>query len=260
VADVSAARTTYRETPFFADVGSQMLFGILTEPCRTPHGPAVVLLRGGGQGPSSGRNQVSARTCRSLAERGFASVRFDYAGVGESTGEVERFSLARPATNDAIACIQWLRDRGLRRFVLMGGCFGARTALECVDLVDGLEGLILLALPVRDKEKDDIGTRLIVSDRTVWHYARRGFRPRAIRGLFDQRTRRAYARAIRGAWASGSTRAPERDPSTLGISMRVQTGRASHPHPLRSRNVGSELRRLPTGPEWTTRSTRRIGR
>ena len=195
------------EIPVFFPAGGETLFGILTEP-HDPIGAAAILLRGGGQGPCSERNQIDARLCRRLSEDGFHAFRFDYHGVGESTGAVERFRLDEPFEEDVEAAINWLRGRGIERFILIGGCFGARTALACAARVPGLEGLVLKALPVRDKEKDETGTWPLVPDRTVWQYASRAFRPHVVRALFSATKRRGYLRVFRAAWRA-RTESPE---------------------------------------------------
>ena len=123
--------TSRSETPFYFPVGDETLFGILTEPSGDPSGTVAVLLRGAAQGPSAGRNQASARMCRRFAEEGMHAVRFDYRGVGDSTGTVERFRLDQPFEDDLKGATGWLRDRGMDRFALVGTCFGARTALAC---------------------------------------------------------------------------------------------------------------------------------
>lgn len=196
--------TSQVEIPVFFPSGQDTLFGILTEPTSEPVGIAAVLMHGGNLGPSPGRNQMGVRLCRRLSEEGFHAFRFDYHGVGDSTGEVEQFRLDQPFTEDATAAIEWLRGRGIHRFVLIGGCFGSRTALACVSVVPGLVGLVLKAIPVRDKKKDAAGVQAFVPNRTVWGYARRAFRPQVLRGVLSSGTRRAYVGRLSSAWRARS--------------------------------------------------------
>jgi pimeloyl-ACP methyl ester carboxylesterase len=204
---IESRATAQIGTPLFFPAGDETLFGILTEPGTNAVGAASILVQGGGQGPSAGRNQTSARLCRRLAEEGYHALRFDYRGVGDSTGIVERFRLDQPFTEDLDAAIHCLRDRGIERFVLIGGCFGARTALACAPTVPGLEAIVLLSsLPVRDKEKDEVGTIPLMPDRTLWGYVRRIVRPHVIRGLLRGDQRRTYARVAQAAWRTRSTR------------------------------------------------------
>lgn len=198
--------TAKSETPVFFQAGNETLFGILTRPATDAADTAVVLLRGGNQGTSAGRNGVSARLCRRLAHEGYYAFRFDYRGVGESTGTVERFRLDRPFGKDLEGAVRCLEDEGIERFALIGQCFGARTALAYASSLPGLEALVLMAAPVRDKEKDETGTSVLVGDRGLWHYVRRGLDPQVIRGLFDRRRRRMYARLAKAAWQGHSVR------------------------------------------------------
>jgi dienelactone hydrolase len=197
----------WTEAPVFFDANGETLFGILTEPRTEPRGIAVVHLRGGNQGPSSGRNRTSADLCRRLAEHGFHALRFDYHGVGESTGTVDRFRHDDPFEQDVQACSEWLRDQGIERIVLVGECFGARTALTCSALA-GLTALVLVSVHVRDAEKDAAGTRALVRHRSLLGYATHALSPRILRQLLNRRLRRNLRRAALAAWrAESSSRA-----------------------------------------------------
>jgi pimeloyl-ACP methyl ester carboxylesterase len=192
--------TASSETPVFFRSGTETLFGILTEPTTEAIGIAAIQVPGGAQGPSTGRNQTAARLSRRLAAEGYHAFRFDYHGVGESTGTVERFRLNEPFDQDVAGGIDWLRTVGIERFVLIGGCFGARTALACATRMRGIEALVLRAIPVRDKEKDETGTWAIAPTRTFWQYARRAIRPRVILGMVQGNRRRAYIRLMTATW------------------------------------------------------------
>jgi hypothetical protein len=112
---------------------------------------------------------------------------------------VEIFRHDQTFERDLEACAGWLRDRGVGEFVLVGECFGARTALACGDL-PGLAAVILLAAPVRDAAKVPGGDTVpLVRHRSLPGYARRAFRADVVRGLADRRTRRRYLRAALGA-------------------------------------------------------------
>jgi alpha/beta superfamily hydrolase len=209
----------YVETTHFFRSGEEVLFGILSTPRSSSQNEvAVVLIPGGSQGPSSGRNQMTARLARRLAAMGLTTFRFDFHGIGEATGTVDRFRLDRPFVEDTTAALAYLTDHGINRFLLVGGCFGARTALACSRERTDIEGLVLQALPVRDKEKDATGITRVAPDRTVWQYARRGVRPHVVRNMFRRRHRRAYVHLFREAWRSrGSSENVE--PSWMSASL-----------------------------------------
>lgn len=188
----------WTEAPLFVNSGEDTLFGILTEPLGEPRGVAVVHLRDGNQGPSSGRSRSSALLCRRLAADGFHTLRFDYHGVGESTGEIDRFRLQEPFKNDVEACVRRLHDLGLTRVALVGECFGARTVLACHELA-GLEAVALIGIPLRDAEKVGRTTRPIVRHRSLVGYAIHALRPRMLREMVDPRMRRRYLVAAQSA-------------------------------------------------------------
>jgi dienelactone hydrolase len=138
------------EYPAFFPAGDETLFGIFSTAAEVDPSPAVVMLGGGGTTPTvSGRNRFYVDLCRRLASHGFGAFRFDYHGLGDSTGSGE-FRLDRPYLDDLAGVIRWLSLRGVSRYILVGSCFGARTALAGAPSIDGLEGLVLLAPPVRD--------------------------------------------------------------------------------------------------------------
>ena len=127
------------------------LYGIFTPPApeASPAGLCVILL---------GRNRwwvdrLSVKGARWLASRGFACLRFDYHGYGESEGACEFVDTERPYSEDAIAAIRFLRKEfGQQRFVLSGFCFDARTALSAVEEEGGsIEAIVAIATPPGDK-------------------------------------------------------------------------------------------------------------
>ena len=80
-------------------------------------------------------------------------MRFSYHGIAESGGEPDEIvRLDRPYVADTRAAVGWATDEGLRS-VLIGNCFGARTALATAARVPGaVAGLVLSVPPVHDFE------------------------------------------------------------------------------------------------------------
>lgn len=131
------------EEPVFFASGSERLFGVLTGPTGAANGVGVVLMTARG---TYHRNRLSVRLARRLARHGYHVLRFDFQGVGESSGAPE-FELDRPLVDDVKGAVSLLETRGLDRFMLVGSCFGARSALAAAKEVPALDGLVLAVMP-----------------------------------------------------------------------------------------------------------------
>ena len=145
--------TTLDETPVFIPAGENHLFGVYTRPTVQAKGVAVILLAGGIFRLSIGRNGYTVRLARALAAAGYHSLRIDVHGVGESTGEVEVYRLDNPLLPDFNASVDWVRQQGINRFILVGSCFGGRMCLAGAAGIDALEAVALFSVPVIDWER-----------------------------------------------------------------------------------------------------------
>lgn len=128
------------------------LFGIFTppDPAVPPAQHCVVFFTR----PRSHRNRMWVEGARRLATRGFAAFRFDYHGAGDSEGESSFLNPNRPYRDDANAVIDILRERYAHtRFIVVGACFDARTALSAfADKGSLVAGLVFFAAPVMELE------------------------------------------------------------------------------------------------------------
>jgi len=144
-AELACARA---ERPFLVDAPRGRLVGLFTPPATdAPQaGICVVHLTR----PRSHRNRMWVEGARHLAARGFAAVRFDYHGCGDSGGDSAVLDPNHPYRDDVVAVIRHAREHfGQRRFVVCGSCFDARTALSAfAEEGDAMEGLVFLAAPV----------------------------------------------------------------------------------------------------------------
>jgi pimeloyl-ACP methyl ester carboxylesterase len=189
--------TTLDETPVFFPCREATLFGIVTEPRGPARGIGVVVLSGGGTPLSTNVNRMSVRLCRQVSELGLHAFRFDYHGVGESGGASDRFHLANPFVADVEAALASLRSRGIERFVLIGSCFGARTALAAAAITADVEGLVLISPPVRDFEMGERTATRLATELSLGGYAREAFRWRNLRRIRSRWSRRLYFRLAR---------------------------------------------------------------
>jgi pimeloyl-ACP methyl ester carboxylesterase len=189
---------TFEEHPILFPAGGHELFGILSTPVTAvPRGIGVILTTGGSFIPAPNRNRLSVHLARRLAGAGFHAFRFDYHGVGESHGEIESYWLDRPFVEDLQGAIRCLEERGLRSFILIGSCFGARTILATAEQVPGLVGVVLASTPVRDFQRGDKLPSRFAADMSVWQLARRGMRSQALASLVRPQNRESFLRARR---------------------------------------------------------------
>src|SRR5206468_3179120 len=74
-----------REFPVFVPSRGERIGAVIAVPDADPRG-LVLLMPGGGGAPRAHRYAMYTKVARGLAERGIASVRMDWRGVGDSTG------------------------------------------------------------------------------------------------------------------------------------------------------------------------------
>lgn len=184
------------ETPVRFSAGTEELFGVLTEPTAASRGLGVIVLVGGACSPSTSRNRFSVKLARRLAASGFHVLRFDYHGVGESSGTILKYSLRRPFTRDLIGAIEELRRHGVGQVILIGTCFGARTALSAVGRVNGIRGMAFMTIPLRDWEQGQRVASRWARDEGLQAYIRRGLRLQVLLGMLDAKRRRRYLRVV----------------------------------------------------------------
>jgi pimeloyl-ACP methyl ester carboxylesterase len=182
------------EQAFFTSVGADQLFGVLTRPTVSPNGAGMVILAGGRYEQTSGRNRMARRLAHALAAEGFHVVRFDYHGVGDSTGVHQEFVLHEPYTDDLAAATAELRRAGVSRVAFLGDCFGARTALAGAATRDDVAAVLLVSLPWRDLARSNRKAHIQSSQLSAADYAKRGLSWRTLRRLSDPAARQAYAR------------------------------------------------------------------
>lgn len=140
---------TGAERPIWIRRGREQLLGILSLPDQS-RDLGVVLFTGGGWMPSTHRNRMYVDLARDLAGMGCTVMRFDYTGVGDSTGETKYFDFVAPHIADALAAVEAVRATGVSRVMMVGTCYGGRTALAAAKSVGDLVGLVLVASPVED--------------------------------------------------------------------------------------------------------------
>ena len=137
----------FLESAIYLDSDREAVFALHTSP-RVPRADlGVVLAHSGANNFSSHRNGVWTSICRQLANEGIPSLRFDFAGTGESSGEFVPGMEGQPVS-DSAAAMDALRALGSRRLLVVGSCFGGvPSAVASVNRAD-VAGLILLSPPL----------------------------------------------------------------------------------------------------------------
>jgi dienelactone hydrolase len=130
---------------FFPAAGTT-LFGIFA-PAERPRiaDLAVVVLPEGIPAGMRGQNAMAVHLARALADAGYASFRLDYHGIGESPGPLAVVRRDEPFLDDVDGALEWLRAQGYERFLVVGSCFGAHTALLAVPGRPHIRGVALLS-------------------------------------------------------------------------------------------------------------------
>jgi exosortase A-associated hydrolase 1 len=121
--------------------GEDALVGVLALPERpVPRGVLIVV---GGPQYRAGSHRQFTLLARQLAEAGIASLRFDYRGMGDSSGEARTFERAQEDIGCAVERLA-ARLPEVREIVLWGLCDAASAALFYAHRDPRIGGLVLV--------------------------------------------------------------------------------------------------------------------
>ncbi len=76
----------------FENARGQQLAGVLHAPETWPHGPAVIVCHGMLSSKNSPKHTLFAQE---LSQRGLLALRFDFAGRGQSDGDMQEITVGR---------------------------------------------------------------------------------------------------------------------------------------------------------------------
>lgn len=138
--------TATRDRPLFIDGANLPMLGVLTVPAADVSPPTIgmVVVNGGAQ-YRTGAHRLFVKLARNLASHGYAVLRFDLPGQGDSPGEPMGFQQAAPYIRAAIDALLKTQP-GVRQIVLLGLCDGASACLLYLDEISDprVTGLVLL--------------------------------------------------------------------------------------------------------------------
>ncbi|MBI5860847.1 MAG: hydrolase 1, exosortase A system-associated [Rhodocyclales bacterium] len=114
------------ERPVIFDCAGERLIGVIAQPAE-PADTGVLIMVGGRQ-YRAGSHRQFVLLARRLASAGFSSLRFDFRGMGDSTGAAQSFEMADADIAAALATFK-ARCPYLKRVVLWGLCDAATAAV-----------------------------------------------------------------------------------------------------------------------------------
>jgi pimeloyl-ACP methyl ester carboxylesterase len=151
--------------PFHEDVVlfNDNLFGVVTEPesdVSVQRAKAAVIFLNTGADHHIGPRRMYVQLARKLVQRGFTTLRFDLAGLGDSAlgpGKEDNVSYPEGANSDIGAAIGYLAEiRGVRRVVLIGMCSGGYHAVYLACKHPEVAGMISINPALYWKKGDPI--------------------------------------------------------------------------------------------------------
>lgn len=168
----------YTEAVLHFGCAGERLLGIVTAPASAASVGVLVIV--GGPQYRAGSHRQFVALSRALAAAGYPSLRFDYRGMGDSTGAVHNFEMIQEDIDAAITAFM-AGPAAPQRIVLWGLCDGASAALMYYEQSHDprVAGLALLNPWVR--------SQLSLARTNVKHYygqrlRQRGFWAKLLRG------------------------------------------------------------------------------
>ena len=109
---------------------AENLFGMFTVPTGAQVGDVGCVVLNTGVNHRVGPHRINVKTARRLAGAGIPTLRFDLAGIGDSSAARSRRDFRSQAVEDMKSALDHLESRhGLRRFLVFGICSGAENAM-----------------------------------------------------------------------------------------------------------------------------------
>ncbi len=184
---------------------AEQLLGVLHLPER-PARAGIVFLHGW-PGYRVGAHRLAVKAARAAAKRGFASLRFDFRGRGDSEGATADANLVTMIA-DAVVAVEELRRRvDVETIVYLGDCSGCEVAVGAGPLTPGLRAMALWSAPIIGGERRAADTAKRWSIYSA--YARKLFSVESWRKLLRgavrwDLVRRALARGGKGKGEEGA--------------------------------------------------------
>jgi len=126
------------------------LFGVLCRPTGGNEADLAVVIGNSSGDPHYGFARVAVDLARRMANEGYASLRIDFAGLGDSPapGDLPTHVFETDRRGDFSAAIDALAARGYRRFAVEGLCSGAYHAFHAALAEPRIGVLLLVNMPM----------------------------------------------------------------------------------------------------------------
>ena len=140
----------------FPNARGETLVGVWHQSAR-PQARGSLLLLHGWSGYRTGPHQMLTRAARHFGALGFHSLRFDFAGRGDSQGDTELATLAT-MRDDTLSALELLRARSSSGAVFaVGLCSGCEIAVAAAN--PGWQGIVLWSAPIFAALPAQVGPR-----------------------------------------------------------------------------------------------------
>ena len=154
------------------------LVGIVTDPQEgnSRHSGQGVILLNAGIVHRVGPGRIYVKIARALSAIGLLTLRFDFSGVGDSMVRHDHLCFDQSAISEVRDAMEFLTaTRGIKQFILLGGCSGAQISMETACCDSRVTGAVLINFPVLEDEdgEESPSSDLITRRRAhyYWHFA-----------------------------------------------------------------------------------------
>ena len=225
------------------DSGGERLVGVWTEPEGPARANATVITLHGWGGYRVGPHSFMVKLCRALAAKGVSSLRFDFRGRGDSTGE-QKVATLDTMIEDACRAVEFAQKRAPGNvFTLWGLCSGGNVAIGAATLKSEVRDLILLStLPFIPQKKSS--EKIARTQAQAGNYFRKLFRwatwKKLVTGAVNFRN---VKKALFGHYAKGepNARDPKDSARDIMAAFEKYKGRAAFFYGGADREAGDAL-------------------
>ncbi len=203
----------------FPNARGETLVGILHNTAKTPRG--ALLFLHGWSGYRTGPHQMLTRAARHFGASGWSSLRFDFAGRGDSEGDTELATLATMRDDTNIAS-RLLREKFTDGpIIAVGLCSGCEIAVAAAGR--NWDGIALWSAPIFAALPEQSGQEKKRAA-NLGKYARKLLDPRTYlkiaRGQVDTA---AVGKAMKGGGGAANKNVESREPGQLPPGFRAQS-------------------------------------